>query len=393
MSGPNRTHLADVRGASRMLVDATAGIVDTVERMHRTIQRVPGPLGRHVVEPTRGLTGLVYRGVRGGVDLVGRGLDASLAPLERLAPPGEASPGRDAFVAVANGVYGDYLERTGNPLAIEMQLRHERATVDPAAPGAALLGRATPTGRVLLLVHGLCMTDGQWLRDGRSHGTELAAALDAMPLCLRYNSGRPIASNGRELAELLDVLVAHWPVPLEALTIVGHSMGGLVARSACHHAARAKHGWLARLRHLVFLGTPHHGSPLERGGHGLDYLMQLSPYSAPIARLAGFRSAGIQDLRHGTVTPKGARLARLPAHVDCYAVAAVLAARRSRVPGRCVGDGLVPLDSALGRHRDPKRTLAIPASHQWVGYGMGHLDLLHHVEVRERLRGWLAKAA
>jgi pimeloyl-ACP methyl ester carboxylesterase len=182
-------------------------------------------------------------------------------------------------------------------------------------------------------------------------------------------------------------------VPLQQLTIVGHSMGGLVARSACHHASRAKHGWLARLRQLVFLGTPHHGSPLERGGHGLDYLMQLSPYSAPIAHLAGFRSAGIQDLRHGAVAPRGTRVARLPADVRCYAVAAVLAPRRSRVPGRCVGDGLVPLDSALGRHRDPKRALAIPAAHQWIGYGMGHVDLMHRPEVRARLREWLAKPA
>jgi pimeloyl-ACP methyl ester carboxylesterase len=393
MAGPNRTHLADARGASRMLLDATAGIVDAVERMHRTIQRVPGPLGRHVVEPTRGITGLVYRGVRGGVDLVGRGLDASLAPLERFLPPGDATPGRDAFVAVANGVYGDYLERTGNPLAIAMSLRFEGATVDPSAPQAALTDRAPVTDRVLLLVHGLCMTDGQWVRDGRSHGTELAQALGATPLYLRYNSGRPIAANGRALAELLETLALQWPVPLEQLTIVGHSMGGLVARSACHHAARAKHGWLARLRQLVFLGTPHHGSPLERGGHGLDYLMQLSPYSAPIARLAGFRSAGIQDLRHGTVTAAGARMPRLPAHVDSYAIAAVLAARRSRVPGRCVGDGLVTPDSALGRHRDPKRTLAIPAAHRWVAYGMGHLDLLHRPEVQARVRTWLAGGA
>ena len=160
MPGPNRSHVADVRGASRVLVDATAGVVGVVERMHRTIQRVPGPLGRPVAEPTRGLTGLVYRSVRAGVDLVGRGLDASLGALEGRLPPGDAAPSRDAFVAVLNGVYGDYLARTRNPLAIAMQLRHEGAAVDPSNP-AASCGAALPSRRLLVFVHGLCMTDGQ----------------------------------------------------------------------------------------------------------------------------------------------------------------------------------------------------------------------------------------
>jgi pimeloyl-ACP methyl ester carboxylesterase len=392
MPRPNRTHLADARGASRMLVDATAGVVDVVERMHRTIQRVPGPLGRHVVEPTRGITGFVYRSVRGGVGLVGRGLETSLAPLERFLPAGDATPRRDAFVAVLNGVYGDYLARTRNPLAIEMCLRHEGTVVEATDPAATLCGRAVPTGRVLLLVHGLCMSDHQWARDGRSHGTELADTLGYTPLYLRYNTGLRIADNGRALSGLLDELAAHWPVPLEELTILGHSMGGLVARSACRHAARRKHGWLRHLRNLVFLGTPHHGSPLERGGHGLDYLLDLSPYSAPITSLSRFRSAGIQDLRHGAVAPRSTRVVRLPVGVDCYAAAAVLAPAGSRAVGRLVGDGLVPLDSALGRHRDRKRALAIPASHQWTGFGMGHLDLLHRPEVRAQLGAWLAKA-
>ncbi len=388
MAGPNRTHVADVRGASRMLVDATAGVVGVVERMHRTIQRVPGPLGRAIDEPTRGLTGLVYRGVRAGVDLVGRGLDASLGALESQRPQGDATASRDAFVAVVNGVYGDYLARTRNPLAIEMQLRHEGTALDPASVAPAL-GPAAPSRRLLVFVHGLCMTDGQWLRDGRSHGTELAATLGATALHLRYNTGRAIPANGRAFADLLDRVVASWPVPVDDLTIVGHSMGGLVARSACRHAAARRQPWLARLRRLVFLGTPHHGSPLERGGHGLDFLIELSPYSAPIARLTKFRSAGIRDLRHGTVAPRGARAVPLPSGVDCYAIAAVLSARRRGAAGHLLGDGLVTLDSALGRHRDPKRSLAIPAAHRWVGYEMGHVDLLHRPEVRDRLREWL----
>jgi pimeloyl-ACP methyl ester carboxylesterase len=173
------------------------------------------------------------------------------------------------------------------------------------------------------------------------------------------------------------------------LGIVGHSMGGLVARSASHHGRRAGHGWLRSLRRLVFLGTPHHGAPLERAGHRLDYVMALSPYVAPFTTLGKARSAGIVDLRHGSITDDEREFVPLPEDVECYALAATLGKRRSRIAERLVGDGLVPLDSALGRHADDTRTLAIPRERQWVGYEMGHLDLLNRPEVYAQLREWL----
>lgn len=376
MPGITRTHVSDARGASRLLLDGSVGVVDVVERMHRTIQRTPWPVGQPVQDATRGITGFVYRSIRGSMSLLARGLDAGLAPLEDLLPAGEASPGRAAFVSIVNGVYGDHLARTGNPLAIEMGLVQDRA--------------AAPTGKLLVLAHGLCMGAQQWTREGYSHGAALADALGYTPVYLHYNSGLHIAENGRLLAEQLERLVAHWPRPVEELTILGHSMGGLVARSACLAAAEQEHGWLGSLRRLVFLGTPHHGAPLERGGHGLDYLLGLSPYSAPFTRLGRARSAGIQDLRHGTINGGGHRSVPLPAGVACYAVAASLGERRAPLADRVVGDGLVPLDSALGRHADRSRALRFPKAHRWVGFQMGHLDLLHRPEVYSQLHEWLA---
>jgi pimeloyl-ACP methyl ester carboxylesterase len=177
---------------------------------------------------------------------------------------------------------------------------------------------------------------------------------------------------------------------VQELTILGHSMGGLVTRSACHEAGKRSHSWPAHLRHLVFLGTPHHGAPLERGGHRLDYLMALSPYSVPLTRLGRMRSAGIQDLRHGTITGDDEHeFVPLPANVQCFAAAATLGSRRGFVADRLVGDGLVPLDSALGKHRT--RSLRLPKSHQWIGYEMGHLELLHRPEVYAQLRAWLQR--
>jgi pimeloyl-ACP methyl ester carboxylesterase len=374
-----------------MAVDATMGIVDVVERMHRTIQLVPAPLGKPKEGATRGITGFVYRSIRGSTRLIGRGLDASLAPLADLLPEGETTAGREAFVSAVNGTHGDYLARTGNPLAISMSLRHQGRPVSVTCP-QDILGQAAGTaltGKLLVLAHGLCMNDLRWNREGFDHGAALADEFGYTPLYLRYNSGRRVGENGREFAALLEALVAHWPCPVEELTIIGHSMGGLVARSACHYGGQQGHAWLGHLRRLVFLGTPHHGSPVERGSRGLLTVMDLSPYSAPLTRIGKSVSAGIQDLRHGAVKTEGNGFARLPRNVRCYAAAATLGARRSLLADRLVGDGLVPLDSALGRHPDRSRALGLPPARRWIGYEMGHLELLHRPEVYSQLRAWL----
>jgi len=387
----NRTHASDLRGVARMAIDATEGVAGIVERMHRTIQLRPLPLGKAKADTTRGITGFVYRRVRGGMRLVGHGIDATLAPLIALLPEGESTPARDAFLSAVNGVFGDYLARTDNPLALEMELRLAGRRIEPGDPSSAFAAgpEAAPTGRLLLLVHGLCMNDRQWTRNGHDHGAALAAELGFTPLYLRYNTGLRIAANGQALADLLETVLRNWPRPVQELAILGHSMGGLVARSACHHARAAEHAWTKHLRKLVFLGTPHHGAPLERGGHRLDFVMDLSPYSAPFTQIGRMRSAGIQDLRHGSLTTDPDDFVPLPEDVHCYAAAATLAEKRGVVAERLLGDGLVPLDSALGRHADPARTLALPKQRQWVGYGMGHLELLSRPEVYAQLSRWL----
>jgi pimeloyl-ACP methyl ester carboxylesterase len=393
MTKPTRTHLSDLRGAARMAFDASTGIVDIVESMHRTVQRVPGPLGPKPTDRTRGITGFVYRTVRGSMRLVGTGLDRALAPVAELLPEGESTPQRDAYLSVVNGVYGDYLARSGNPLALDMVLRHRGRRIDVADPAGSMAaaGLAAPTGKVLVLVHGLCMSDLQWLRNGHDHGESLARDLGFTPLYLRYNTGLNIADNGFAFASLLESLLETWPVPLQDLVIVGHSMGGLVARSALHHAVEAGRRWPAQLGRMVFLGTPHHGALLERGGHGLDFLLELSPYSAPFTRIGGTRSAGIKDLRQGSIVAGEHRFVQLPAGVKGYSIGALLATGRGSAADRLVGDGLVPLDSALGRHRHAGKTLAVPPERQWVARGTGHLDLLGRPEVYRQLHQWLAE--
>jgi hypothetical protein len=385
---------ADLRGWARLGIDAVVGVTDLVESMHATIARLAPPIGRSGPGRTRGLTGLVYRAVRGTTRLVGGGLDAALAALVREIAPGADSSRREAVVAAVNGIAGDHLEASGNPLAIPMRLRVGGVPIDASVGPPPGLGDGR---RLLVMIHGLCMNDLQWARAGHDHGAALAREAGWTPLRLHYNTGRRVAASGRELAALLEGLLARWPVPVEAIAIVGHSMGGLVARAACDAAVAAGHRWPDRLSALVFLGTPHHGAPLERGGHLLERVLGLSPYAAPFARLGGARSAGITDLRHGAVrddapSARGARVAQvpLPAGVAAYAVAATRSPPQGS--GRLAGDGLVPVASALGDHRDPRRALGIPEHHRLVIRSANHWDLLDRPEVTAQLVRWLAPA-
>ena len=390
-----------MRGAARLAVDLTVLVTDVVETMHHNIARRPGALGQGTLESTKGLTGLVYRSVRGVTRLVGGTIDAVLAPLAALPSGASGWPGRDAVVGALNGVLGDRLEASGNPLAIPMELRRRGAPL-PLERGKIARLVPRPRQRVVVMVHGLCVTDAIWKRRSHDHGQRLAQDLQADAVYLRYNSGRHISTNGAEFAALLERMVGAWPLPLRELVLVGHSMGGLVIRSACAAGEASRHKWMRSLRALVFLGAPHQGAPLERGGHGIDMLFSASPYTVAFTRLGRLRSAGITDLRHGSVLDQDwagrdpfARagylhhVLPLPRDVPAFTIAGSLSrgpSGRGRAPR---GDGLVPVASALGLHSDPSRGLGFPSSRQWIAYGTGHIDLLRSKAVYEHMKLWL----
>ena len=400
-----RVRAADLRGVSRLTIDGIAGVVDLVEAMHYNIASVPKILAKSKRERTTGITRLVYQSIRGVIALVGHGLDMLLARLEPLLGARSTWPGREALLAALNGVLGDYLAASNNPLAITMCLRRggialpaERASLAAAIPQAG--------GRVVVLLHGLCMNDLQWKRKGHDHGAALARDLAYTPVYLHYNSGLHISTNGQAFAERLETLVQFWPVELTELVLIGHSMGGLVARSACHYGALARHQWVKRLHKLVFLGTPHHGAPLERGGNWVDILLSISKYSAPLARLGKIRSAGITDLRFGNLVDQDWKnrdrfersgdvraAVKLPEGVACYAIAGATGQKIGNLGAWLIGDGIVPLASALGRHRNPRLALTFDESRQWVASGINHLDLLSRAEVYAQIKQWLATPA
>jgi hypothetical protein len=398
-----RNHVSDLRGAARLAIDATTGLAELVEAMHGSIARVPTTLGGPLVGgAVNGITRLAYRSIHGVTRAAGGGVDVLLARLAVLVGGGASSPPREAVVAALNGVLGDHLAESGNPLAIAMQVRRDGEAVRLTREG---LAAAFPgaSGKVVVLVHGLCMNDLQWTRAAHCHGTALRRALGYTPVYVHYNTGRHVSTNGRALTAVLEALVAAWPVPLEELAIVAHSMGGLVSRSAHHYATLAGHAWPHRLRTLVFLGTPHHGAVLERAGHRLHRLVESIPIAGPLARLGKMRSAGITDLRHGSLLDEDwhgrdrfvhghdtRRPVPLPQGVRCFTIAATRGTSAADFRSRVIGDGLVPLPSALGHHEDPRFALAFPAPHQWIAWDTGHFGLLDRPAVYERIRDWLA---
>jgi pimeloyl-ACP methyl ester carboxylesterase len=342
-----------------------------------------------------------YGAVRNIITTVGSTVDLGLGCLPLHSKAADSWGRAQVVRAALNGIIGDHLAATENPLAIQIHVRHAGRPLQLTCDSIASSVRR-PSGKLLVLVHGLCLDDTHWARGAHDHGSSLSRALGYTPLYLRYNSGLHISTNGRLVSELLETLVREWPVEVEEIAIVGHSMGALVARSACGRASEDGYAWLGRLRNMVFLGAPHHGAPLERGGHLLQTLLGRHPWTAPFARLGRLRSAGITDLRRGCVRDEDwaerdpfehpldpVALTPLPEGVNCYAIAGALRRSPRALPASVLGDGLVPVGSAFGDHDERHRSLGIPPSRRRLVDGVGHMGLLAHKQVYRQMHRWL----
>jgi hypothetical protein len=293
-------------------------------------------------------------------------------------------------LAVLNGLLGDYLARTGNGLATEMEVFASASGGEPLRLEPGELREvlpATPSPRVVVLVHGLMCTEGIFrMADGSDYGTRLAADLGFQPFYLRYNTGLGIHDSGVSLARALDRLVAAYPGPVESIVAIGHSMGGLIVRSACHagRTGEAPAAFVARLRRAIYLGTPHLGAPLERVGRLVSRVLRAipDPYTRLVADIGDLRSRGMQDLGDGM------RDARHPipllAGIEHYLVAASLA---DPWLASLFGDALVPIASATAGHFDPSKA-ALPPDHVRVMPRSDHIALARDPIVYEAIRAW-----
>lgn len=399
--------MSDVRGVAQLATQATCAVTSIVEGVHQSVWSSMGFPAGSAPGKTRGITGSVYRTIHAVTRITGKSTDAVIAGLQTFHEPADSDPSgnsrKEAFLAVLNGVMGDRLAVDNSPFAGSMTLRYQGEALNQQSlqqmPGAA--------NKLVLLIHGLCMSDMQQhaLRNEHpvEHGETLASELGYEPIYVRYNSGLHVSQNGSELSAQLEQLVHCWPEAIEELSVVAYSMGGLIIRSALHQARQQGLNWPDRIRNIVFLGTPHHGAPLERIGNWLDVILDSTPYTKPFTALGQLRSAGITDLRYGNVLhedwqghnrfhrkPDDRQILPLPESVNCYAVAATKADKRSLLADRLIGDGIVPLHSALGQHDEAARMLAFAESSQRIAYGTSHLELLSSPGVSKQIVHWLA---
>lgn len=384
---PRPLHPADLRGAVQLATEATLEGTRLVEAVHAAVL---GLFRRTGARPqTTGLTGWVYRTVRRITRLSGRVAARLLGEVENLSGPlpRPDTGARRRLLSVLNGVLGDHLVASGSPLARAFSVRTpEGPRVDLGA-----IGPAAPD-TLIVFVHGLCLDDRAWTSEGADRAglvEALPAVVDGLPVLVRYNTGRSVRGNGRALSAHLGRLDAP-PRGPGRIVLVAHSMGGLVARSAAAHARRTSASWPARVTEAVYLGTPHRGAPLERAGAWVEAQLRRTPITAPFASLATLRSQGIQDLRHGT---EGAAEEASPS-VAAGEASEVLAGRDLHVAGALgagrstravIGDGLVPVPSALGASGPSARTT------RRVFEGVGHLQLLRSPVVTEHLCRWLSR--
>ena len=406
----------EVRALGKLATDAARDGICRIEKVHRAIARrswrPTGPAGTPFHAMHDFIAAGAYASVRAGFDVTGALVGAVLGEVARAArwrAPSQ-TPAGSTLLGIVNGFAGDRLGRQGSPLAGEMTVLHEGTclSADPADVRAAV---PEATGDIVVFVHGLIETD-RWWRWGAlrycgepdvTYGSRLRTDIDVTPLHVRYNTGLHVAENGRGLARLLDATFASWPVPVERLTLVGHSMGGLVIRSACHIGANDGHDWVSRLKHAVYLGTPHDGTLLARGATAVGSLLGKLPEIRPFAALLATPSAGIADLRHGTFAVPGgggespdewlhAGSPDVPLLPGCrhHAVTASLTRQGDTLLDRFAGDLLVQTVSASGTGTRGRAGHFVAEEGFALG-GVHHFALLNHPAVYDELRNWLVE--
>lgn len=425
------------RGFIDLVFDVVEETTNLVERTHdavvqRTVRRfAPVEPAKTTAELVTTIQTAISGGVFGSIRVVNKivrlgvntaadvaetqlGHTVDFEASELVTPIDATAVGTTSWVvdhaqASINGFWGDHLRRRNHQLALGMTFRHDGRRL-PATREAFVAAFPNATPRVCVFVHGLAATEWLWSLASDQHydapnvtfGSRLHEDLGYTPVYVRYNSGRHISENGRLLAERLTEMLAAYPVPVEEIALVGHSMGGLVARSAAHYAREHDEPWVGLLRHVACIGSPHFGAPLEKAVNLLTgILRKVDAAGAQVpADLLDARSSGVKDLRHGyTVDEEWAgkdpdavfadarRNVPLVEGVGYYFVAATISRDPAHPVGELLGDLLVRLPSASGHAPEPARR--IPFRGGAVLSGMHHIHLVNHPDVYAALRGLL----
>ena len=419
------------RGVKSLVHAAVDRTIDLVEEGHESTARgvvgglsyVPGlGLPLFVANSVRRISTVgalstartIHRVVQGVTDI---GIDAVERVVEQIDPPLDERPvpmRSDAMfstsnvaaaaLGMVNGIVGDMLHAQGNGLNLGMRVRIGERYL-PIEPDALRTAIRDVTPKLAVFVHGLATTEWSWCLNATDYhgapdanfGTLLARDLGYTPVWVRYNTGRHVSENGRELTAHLEALVSAWPVEVEEIVLVGHSMGGLVIRSASHYAGEANDKWLARVKRMFCLGSPHRGAALERFGHVASAVLHAidTPGTRIPAMVLQGRSAGIKDMRHGSLvdedwlgrdldalSPQRTRDVPLVPGIAYHFVSATMTEDPEHPLGKVIGDMFVRASSAAGP-RDRENTFRIET--RCYG-GVMHHQLQNHPDVYAQIR-------
>lgn len=428
-----------LNGTKDLIFDAVEETTNLVERMHALAARnsvrpftLVEPLAT-LVQAIKTAHDLPVKGIYETIRIVNRGikklLDVSAkfvinevsvtngeektrhsTPL-RSDAKGSRSWSMDYAESALNALYGDYLAKRDNDLDIGMSFRHQ-GRILPVEREAFKQNLPDCTKKVCIFIHGLGCTDWAWSISAErfygdpvvNFGSQLKDDLGFTPLYIRYNTGRHISQNGQLLSALLTQLVGEYPKNIEKIVLVGHSMGGLVARSASHYGNENKAPWVSKLRHIFCLGSPNLGAPLEKATNLLSSLLRIfetAGTQAP-AQVLNSRSAGIKDLRFGYSIDdewkdkdpdaflKDNRC-NVPFvdNVGYYFIASTINQDPNHPVSMLFGDMLVRLPSATGHAS--KSVRRIPFHSGYVFTGMNHLHMANHPDVYKAIRQFIEK--
>jgi triacylglycerol lipase len=324
----------------------------------------------------------------GSLDCLFKSLEGGIISILKVIHPFSGA-GQYRFQSVLNGLIGDTLEEENSPLAIPMEI----------------FGK--PKGKkICLLAHGLFDNEHTWdfsRGPKRNYGGLLKKELGYTPLYLRYNTGLHISTNGQRLSHLLTQFFNKDPDSIREIVMIGHSMGGLVIRSACHYGHQHRAPWVPKVKKIFFLGTPHLGTDWEKLGHVTSVILQTIPnlVTMALAAVGNRRSAGIKDLRFGYLLDEDWQGERANAFwhdnrhpvpllngVHYYLIASTLAKDSKNIFGEYFGDGLVPLPSARGKSLLKGKILPFLPEHFKTIQGLSHKELTRNAKVYRQIKKW-----
>ncbi|HEX5036940.1 MAG TPA: hypothetical protein VFX30_07250 [bacterium] len=303
---------------------------------------------------------------------------------------------RLGYLCIVNGIIGDMLEERKSRLAIPMAFYSE----------GKRLTRLPDSERICVLAHGMCTSEKDWGFQGnpsKDYGSLLQADLGFFPIYLRYNTGLHISTNGKRFSDLLEKLVRRDPAKAKEIVLLGHSMGGLIFRSACYYGKKEKRAWIQRVKKIFYVGSPHWGTHFEKFGKLTTTVLQHIPTlpTKALAALIELRSAGIKDLRHGYLTHedwqrRGAddllyvhqNKTPLLKTADHYLICGTIAKSLDSRIARLFGDGMVHPGSGIGKGLLPSSRIPFLPDHTKIFPGIPHYNLMKSMRVYRQIREW-----